>query len=590
MKRTDSRSGLRRAAICCVLLIGALRVAADEPICRIAAISSPYITTLTAAELGERSWIEKVAPAGLANSIALANAVKPDAMIVLGSLTWSGSDADFRRVRQYLDQIQSPLYVVPGERDLVDGGAARYSKYFEKQNAADRSINVKGVHLQFSMLLEPETGELQNRIVAQMKRDLAAAGDAKAVLLFGGLELRPATDPKAATEQQREYWRMIHDHKIAVRFTGGHAHSVSYEDSLPIWSIPSSGWSYGPKWPLALISVYAKHIELDLVHGGFQPLQRLVIPNPVATDRIPTAQADPYGVPTYSEDLKRKPELTFVQLSDSQFDDGSVPSYGARYAHDEQMSEVVVAEVDRLNPPLVFMTGDLTNKNTKAEWETFNRIYAKLHAPFYPVPGNHDTLYDRAKLNRETLGDLLESGQQNWRLADELSGGETQDRTALFRHFTKQQPHYTVEKNGCVFICLDTGVASVDETQMVWFRQELERTKDAKHVFVLGHYPVLKDFGNNVEGPAAEEILVLLRQYKIAAYLCGHRHRYDYKMHDGTAHVLCDCLCWGEYLSYQIYHVFDDQIVACWKPIFRADGNRPLYERVVLPEPRFTGK
>ena len=51
--------------------------------------------------------------------------------------------------------------------------------------------------------------------------------------------------------------------------------------------------------------------------------------------------------------------------------------------------------------------------------------------------------------------------------------------------------------------------------------------------------------------------------------------------------MLCDCLCWGEYRSFQIYHVYPDRVVACWKPIFRADGNRPLYERVVFPEPRF---
>ncbi len=121
-------------------------------------------------------------------------------------------------------------------------------------------------------------------------------------------------------------------------------------------------------------------------------------------------------------------------------------------------------------------------------------------------------------------------------------------------------------------------------------RKELERTKNAKHVFVLGHYPVLKAFGGNVQGPEAKEIMSLLRQYRVAVFLSGHQHRYNYRMHEGTAHVLCDCLCWGEYRSYQIYHIFDDRIIACWKPIFRADGNRPLYERVVLPEPRFRGQ
>ena len=420
-----------------------------------------------------------------------------------------------------------------------------------------------------------------------MTSGLSKSGDAKAVLLFGGPDYPAVKDAKTATPDQTRYWQAIQDHRVAARFIPGHSHYVGYDDSLPIWSVPSSGWSYTPKFAVALITVYSKHIKLSLVRDSMQPAQTLTLPNPVAAERMPTAAADPFGVPTYSEDLARKPDLTFAQLSDSQFDDGTVPRYAARYHYDEQMNELAVAQVNRLKPPLVFMTGDLTNKNTEAEWKTFQHIYGKLKSPLYAMPGNHDTLYDRAKLDRETLGDLFASGVKNWQLADRLAGKQTSDRTALYRHFIGREPYYTIETNGCVFVCLNTGVASVDEKQMKWFRQELERTKNASHVFVLGHYPVLGDFGGNVQGPESQEILTLLRRYKVAAYLSGHRHRYDYRVHDGVMHMLCDCLCWGEYRSYQIYHVFPDRIVACWKPIFRADGNRPLYERVEIPEPRF---
>ena len=114
---------------------------------------------------------------------------------------------------------------------------------------------------------------------------------------------------------------------------------------------------------------------------------------------MPKAARDPFGVPTYSEDLARRPKLTFAQLSDSQFDDGTVPRYKARYAYDEVMNTLAVKQVNRLKPAMVFMTGDLTNKNTEAEWKTFGRIYGALEPPLHAMPGNHDGVWrQRAQL------------------------------------------------------------------------------------------------------------------------------------------------------------------------------------------------
>ena len=558
----------RVTARCCILLLGVSfcglpvksAIAADDdkrPICSIAAISNPYITTLSAKELGERSWLAGSSPVGLRNAITAVESMKPDAFVVLGSLTWTGSDADFKRLKTYFTEIDVPLYLVPGPRDLVDGGLDRFRRHFPKQQGEISSVRVRGVHLQLASPLSQRTPSTEAKRLEWMEQDLEQAGDARAVLQLGGLGYPASKPPIPARPLQQRYWQLVQRAKVAAWLTPSHSHSVAYENSLPLWSVPSTGWS-PRKWTVALIRVFTKRIELSLVRGAGQPLQTLVIPNPVSASRLPTAASDPFGVPTYSQDLARKPELTFVQLSDSQFDDKTLARYKDRFRYDEQMSKLAVTQVNRLNPAMVFMTGDLTNKNSLAEWKTFERIYSKLKPPFYTLPGNHD-----------------------------MFAVDAPDRIALYRRFTRREAYYSVEKNGCVFICLNTGTASVDREQMAWFRRELERTRSARHVFVLGHYPVLPAFGNNVKGPEAAEILTLLVQYKVAAYLSGHRHRYDYRVHDGVAHVLCDCLCWGEYLSYQVYHVFPDRIVACWKPIFRADGNRPLYERVVFPEPRY---
>ena len=97
------------------------QASSEEPICRIAAISRTYITTLTASELGERSWIAKTAPQSLDRTIAMVNATNVDAMIVLGPLTWSGSQADLEKAKSFLSQIRAPVYVIPGDKDLTNG-------------------------------------------------------------------------------------------------------------------------------------------------------------------------------------------------------------------------------------------------------------------------------------------------------------------------------------------------------------------------------------------------------------------------------------------------------------------------------------
>ncbi len=558
-----------------------------KPLCVIAAISNPYITTSTAEELGKRSFLEKTTPIGLRRALAAAEALSPDALVILGSLTWSGSDADFERFESFVADVKVPLYLTPGPQDLSNGGWERFARRFPKRGMARKSLRLNGVHVQFATRNGTDAAA-DKELVDWMAEDMQKTRDARGVLVFEGLDYRAPADGAADNSPLSRYWRSLKQGKVAVRMPASHSHSVSYLEQAPIWSIPSSGWTASPAWDIALISVYPQTVTLQLFREG-KPPQTLEVPNPVAAEPLPKADDDPYGVPTYSEDLAKKPRFSFVQLSDSQFDDGSIPGY-ERYAYDEQMNAVAVKQVNRLKPALVFMTGDLTNKSTAAEWNTFHRFYSQLKPPFYALPGNHDLLTDRSKVSREALGKSYETSLANWKLADKVSKAPTTDRMALYRHFVRPKPYFRVEHRDCVFLCLNTWVAEVDREQVQWLAKELENTKSAKHVFVLGHYPLLKEFGGNIAEPAASEILELLRRHQVVAYLSGHRHRYNYLMRDGTAHVLCDCLCWGEYCSYQIYHVFDDRIVACWKPIFRADGNRPLYERVVLPEPRYAGK
>lgn len=565
--------------------------AAEEPLCRIAALAYPYVTALPAEAIKDlrggkaRPFIKANGLAAMNTFVESVNRLKPDAVLLVGSLTWTGSDADIAELKTHLDKLAAPAHLLPSETDLANDGLARLRAQLPRCQVHTRGVaEVKGVRLLLNgaSVQTPATKEA----LEWFAEALGAGKGARAVVQVGG-PAYPWPVP-AAPSDARRYWYLVEEGKVALRLTGAHAHLLGYENTLPTYQLSSPTWQ-ARSCALFMISVYADRIDLAMhpVEPGL-PLQRIVVPNPVAAARWPAAEADPYGSPTYSRDLALKPELSFVHLSDSQFDDQKVPRTGARYALAEPVNASAAAEVNKLKPAFVLMTGDLVNKCTPAEWATFNRIYDTLAAPLYPLPGNHDRVGTRE--DAEKAGDLREVYLANVAQAEEVAKEGFTGPLALYRKYTKKyaaagKTTYTFEKNGSVFICIDASTAALDKAQLQWLEGELERARDAKHLFVVGHHPLLTAFGNNV-GEGRDEALALLKKHRVTAYLFGHRHGYGYRMQDGVVHVMCDCLCWGETCSYMIAHVFPDRIVFCWKPVGKTPGRYPLYEQFEFAEPR----
>jgi hypothetical protein len=85
----------------------------------------------------------------------LVNAMRPDAFVVLGSLTWSGSDEDFAAFAKYFEQIDVPKFTVPGHLDRLSGSLAGYQSVFGKYDVQNSLQTVNGVHLGFTSDLIP---------------------------------------------------------------------------------------------------------------------------------------------------------------------------------------------------------------------------------------------------------------------------------------------------------------------------------------------------------------------------------------------------------------------------------------------------
>ena len=545
-------------------------VGADEPIARFALISNPYMTTLPREQIKDengrvRDFLFDTGPAAMDKVVGLVNRIKPDALIVLGSGTWTGSPADCQRLAGYLDRVQVRTLVSPGRRDVQAGSTAAFDAVFKQRRVSEQVVTINGVALAFADV----DGDPDNA-TTRLEQQLAKAQDAKAVLLLAG-GTQPSSRP-LLTPKHEAFWRLIERRQVALRLDGSrYGQRVGYINTLPTWTVGSTAWSM--RGSVSMVNVYADRLELAEVRDPGAPTYVLTIPNPVAAPRLARADEDPYRCPSYSQDLKQKPDFTFALVSDPQFD----RERNRKLLIDK--AEAAVAELNRLKPELVFVSGDLVNNNLPEEWELYKQVFGKLEPPHHSAPGNHDVLfnyqfveasYNAAPKNRPDYAVLV-----NKALAEAKAAG-FEGPTALYERFTGSKPRRAIVHRDCVFITVPFLTTRADPQQIEFLRKQLGEHKDKRHRFVVAHYPSLPVFGNNLQPQqGGSEVLSLLAEHRVTGYLFGHRHRNGFAMHERTAHVLADNMG-----TIHLLHVFGDRIV-----IGRKAVGSPLYPRLTLPTP-----
>jgi predicted phosphodiesterase len=549
------------------------QVTAAEPIATIAVISNPYITTLTAGKILDergtnRGFIAQTGPESMRKSVALLNELQPDAVVILGSQTWSGSEADFAAAAEYIEAIAAPTYTTAGHLDQPEDSLERYDRHFGKYDASRKSIEVKGVQLLFADDLHRDPDAAS----ARLKSQLRPVKQPKAVLLFGGKAGDEFSRTKLTAEHQ-PFWSLIEDHQIAIRFEPTrYGHQLGYENTLPIWTVGSTAWS--ARGAVSVVWVFADTIEVAEVADPTQPHYSLSIPNPVRTPRLPAIADDPYGCPSYTKDLAEKPDFTFALVSDPQFDRVKNRETLISRAH------AAIDDLNRLKPAMVFIAGDLVNNNLPEEWDLFNAEFARLESPWYAAPGNHDVLfnydfveasYSSAPKNNPEYAAIVK------RAVDAAKNEGLNGPAALFQKHTGNLPQQTIEKNDCAFICVSFLTQRAEPEQLEFLRAQLERTQGKRHVFVVAHYPSLPAFGNNLQ-PAlgGNDVLAMLSEHRVTGFLFGHRHRNGFRFHERTAHVLTDNMG-----TIHLFHVFSDRVV-----VGRKQVGAPLYERMTLTASR----
>ncbi len=199
----------------------------------------------------------------------------------------------------------------------------------------------------------------------------------------------------------------------------------------------------------------------------------------------------------------------FVQMSDPQM---GMFAKNANMAQEEANLSFAVANINRLHPAFVVVTGDLVNKGgDAAQISRYHDLIGMVDAsiPVYNVPGNHDV------------------GNQ-----------PTPDTLAQYRKaFGKD--YYTFDAGDIRGIVLNSNLIKAPENapeqaaaQEKWLLATLQQARqdNVPHVFVFQHIayfvndPNEPDNYNNIPGVTRHKYLNWLHEYGVTRVYAGHLH------------------------------------------------------------------
>lgn len=185
----------------------------------------------------------------------------------------------------------------------------------------------------------------------------------------------------------------------------------------------------------------------------------------------------------------------------------------------------LIDQINEEKPAFVIHTGDVVAGGTRKsalyirQYKDFLSTIAKLRVSYHLAPGNHDIE------NR--------SGQK------------------AFKQILNRELYYSFDHNDSHFIILNTDTPGeagrIGADQLNWLKEDLERNKDDRHIFVAMHRPLYslmnperKRNGHQsfTDRRSEYEVRRLMTEYQVDAVFAGHEHFFNKQVRDGVTYII----------------------------------------------------
>lgn len=208
---------------------------------------------------------------------------------------------------------------------------------------------------------------------------------------------------------------------------------------------------------------------------------------------------------------------------------------------DESIFMQAVSEINELQPDMIILTGDLTNRGYYVEFEQATRYLSLFESPLFAIPGNHDA----RNLGYQTFEELV--GERSWKL--------TLDGNFTVIGLDSSSP--------------DENRGNIGIPQHLWLEHQLDECviNENFSIVALHHHVIsIPQTGRerNVLSDAGD-ILKTLTTHQVDLVLSGHKHVPNVWKINETLIVNAGSLCSNKLRgknknSYNVYHISDNEI------------------------------